>query len=525
MEPRDSLENECLTGEQGRTYRLNKVLGKGFTSSVYLSTTLFDSQKEVNVALKVINEENRLKDNGKFIKYFINEAILLSKIQSENVLKLYDYGRNNIQKNDSIKTVEFLVLEYAENGNILSYISDLKEGFGETKGHAIFCQILNGLNDCHINNICHRDLKLENLMLDDCYRVKLGDFGFAKESVTELHTPLGTPGYAPPEILKNKSYNGFKADIYSLGICLFGLVYGRHPFVNPINKSIDYREYKNTVANDGVNNYVKIFWEKRAELGINPSNEFKDLFLKMISLNPMRRPSTQEIINHPWVHKQPISLIELQGEFHRRKLRMETIQQERELMEEDEDEEENDDMEVESQVYRGSFKTPNSANSKEIKMGENPKTSEKSNTQSIFKLYKNLYEFNPQTGMIIAKTFSDKLLKSILKELKCLYQNQKEDCELYSSPKFKAKITIKFKKIVSEEIDFNELFDDNTENNQEFKGEEESNEKEDEEVFLIIQLRFCLDTNKNRTFIHFNKKYGNTSDFYEKIAEIKSFLK
>ena len=95
---------------------------------------------------------------------------------------------------------------------------------------------MKGLEYCHIHNICHRDLKPENILLDKDGTIKISDFGLSnlswkfKEGPNLLHTTCGTINYIAPEVIKNESYDGQKADIWSCGVILFYLLTGELPF-------------------------------------------------------------------------------------------------------------------------------------------------------------------------------------------------------------------------------------------------------------------------------------------------------
>lgn len=92
--------------------------------------------------------------------------------------------------------------------------------------------MIEGLGYIHSKNIIHRDIKLDNILLDGKGNVKIADFGVSKvvqkNEVMREHS--GTPAYIAPEIIKDKGYKGFKADLWSAGVVLFALLYGTVPF-------------------------------------------------------------------------------------------------------------------------------------------------------------------------------------------------------------------------------------------------------------------------------------------------------
>jgi len=93
--------------------------------------------------------------------------------------------------------------------------------------------VVEGLHYCHSKGIVHRDIKLDNLLLDDKGAVKICDFGVSKvlkDSKEIMTEQCGTPAYIAPEILKDKGYKGFGVDIWSLGVCLYAILYGTVPF-------------------------------------------------------------------------------------------------------------------------------------------------------------------------------------------------------------------------------------------------------------------------------------------------------
>merc|ERR1719446_102152 len=109
----------------------------------------------------------------------------------------------------------------------------LEEGFARRLYH----QVCEGVRHCHDRNIVHRDLKLENMLIDTAGQtVKVIDFGFACQVAskeTKLKAFCGTPSYMAPEIVRVEAYSGFAADTWALGVVLFALLCGSLPFASP----------------------------------------------------------------------------------------------------------------------------------------------------------------------------------------------------------------------------------------------------------------------------------------------------
>lgn len=292
-------------------YFLNRKIGKGATCKVHLGKLKNES---VDLAIKILTGYEKGGNNS---KHFRAEIDMLKKINHPNIINLLDGNRGILKKPDGrSKLVDYIVLEYASNGELFDYIYFPRQGFGEKFGRGIFTQIIQGLNGCHISGVAHRDLKTENMMMTGEWKVKLADFGYAtllagRNGNGLLTTSLGTPGYAAPEILERKPYLGSAADIFSCGVILFVLVTGKLPFGKAM---IHDQFYKHFIRND-YDTYWKIMSPRLGSV----SEEFKSLISSLIAYDPVQRASVEEILHHPWMTGEQPKYEEYVEEFEKRK--------------------------------------------------------------------------------------------------------------------------------------------------------------------------------------------------------------
>ena len=264
-------------------YRIGRVLGKGAFGKVNLAAHKVSEQL---VAIKSINKEF-LKNEEDQRKKIMQELAILKQSRHQSIMRLYD----------SFETSKHIcfVMELCAGGDLLTYVRKRRK-LKEDSAKYFFKQLIEGLAYIHNSRlICHRDIKLDNILLDADGKVKIGDFGVSKQvkSETEKMTEqCGTPAYIAPEILKDRGYEGFKVDIWSAGVCLYAMLLGTVPF-----KANSMRELHGMI--------IQGKYEVKEE---TMSDSAKDLVNKCLTVDPKKRLSAIEILGHPWLKDAPLAM-------------------------------------------------------------------------------------------------------------------------------------------------------------------------------------------------------------------------
>ncbi|KAL9658933.1 hypothetical protein QQ045_002841 [Rhodiola kirilowii] len=197
-------------------YELVKDIGSG---NFGVARLMRNKETKELVAMKYIERGHKIDEN------VAREIINHRSLRHPNIIRFKEVVLT--------PTHLAIVMEYAAGGELFERICNAGR-FSEDEARYFFQQLTSGVNYCHSLQICHRDLKLENTLLDGspAPRLKICDFGYSKSSL--LHSrpksTVGTPAYIAPEVLSRREYDGKLADVWSCGVTLYVMLVGAYPF-------------------------------------------------------------------------------------------------------------------------------------------------------------------------------------------------------------------------------------------------------------------------------------------------------
>lgn len=259
-----------------------KVLGEGFFGSVKVG---YHRLSGVPVAIKTLKKQQFL-DNG--MRYPPREVEIMSSLKHPNIFRFFHAI--------STDTAVYLISELVSGGELFDYASQ-REHLPESECRVIVRQILSAVAYMHSKGICHRDLKLENILIDAFGVIKIIDFGLGNffTSGAKLSTFCGSPDYAPPELWRSQPYYGPAVDVWAVGVILYILVTGYVPF----SQSSHVLE-------------IHYFWPKEAVISENLRH-----FISGILQPESSRATVEQLCNHSWITDDgklvPVSLLKSQN--------------------------------------------------------------------------------------------------------------------------------------------------------------------------------------------------------------------
>ncbi|KAK8888590.1 hypothetical protein M9Y10_033321 [Tritrichomonas musculus] len=266
-----SLSN--IEGKIIDNFKIMELFSTGGFSKVHFArhipTNCYCAAKIVD-----LSTQNTSSFNG-----IMKEISVYMQVSHPRIVTLYRFSL--------VSKILIFFLQYAPNGTLLNYVNRYK-GLKEMEARRLFIQLFDTVRYLHLKHfLVHRDLKLENILLDKDNNILLTDFGLCDTYYnTTLKSTVGTPGYMPPEVVAGKEYDE-KCDVWSLGVCLFLMVSARLPFT-PSN------DFRVLVSQAETLQFPEIF-----------SSALSDLLRKMLTPSMSNRPSIEKLSSHPFLTGLP----------------------------------------------------------------------------------------------------------------------------------------------------------------------------------------------------------------------------
>ncbi|KAI8886647.1 Pkinase-domain-containing protein [Backusella circina FSU 941] len=292
-----SAEKERTVGE----FVIQENIGQGSFASVY------KAQHKIDKRIVAVKSVLRSKLTKKLLENLESEINILTSIRHPNIVGLIECQKTNSHI--------YLVMEYCSMGDLSNYIKKIRTnkalksragGLPERTVRHFLKQLANALQFLRSQNLVHRDIKPQNLLLiesqdhdpptSDLPILKIADFGFARflPNASLADTLCGSPLYMGPEILSYKKYDA-KADLWSVGAVLYEMITGRPPF-----RAQNHLELLKKIQES--NDQIPFPDEKNPEIHIG--DDLKDLVRKLLKKDPVERLSFEEFFLHPAVLQQ-----------------------------------------------------------------------------------------------------------------------------------------------------------------------------------------------------------------------------
>src|SRR6516162_5013926 len=246
-------------------YEIIKLLGQGGMGAVYKAR---DTELDRMVALKLIRPE--LAKNPDILRRFKQELILARQVTHKNVIRIFDLGQS-----DGIK---FITMDFVEGKDLRALLQE-RGRFPPNEAARIMLQICRALEAAHAEHVIHRDLKPQNIMLDQRGRVFVMDFGIARSAhlpgMTQTGALVGTPEYMSPEQARGEKLDE-RSDIFSLGVIFYEILTGKSPYPSDAPLATLWKRMQERVT-------------PPSQLEPTMPSELNDIVLKALEIEPENR--------------------------------------------------------------------------------------------------------------------------------------------------------------------------------------------------------------------------------------------
>ena len=259
-----------------KRYLRGQLLGKGGFAKCFLVT---NQETKRNQAAKIITKASLTKSRAR--QKLISEIKIHKSLHHQHIVNF----EHVFEDHESV----YILLELCTN-QTLNELLKRRKRLTELEVQCYVAQIISALKYLHSNRVIHRDLKLGNLFLSEKMEIKIGDFGLATKlefDGEKKRTICGTPNYIAPEILDGKVGHSYEVDVWSLGVIIYTLLIGKPPFETPDVKTT-YKKIK--MGSYSFPDHVTI------------SDSAKGLITRILNLDPARRPTLDEIMQHPFMN-------------------------------------------------------------------------------------------------------------------------------------------------------------------------------------------------------------------------------
>jgi serine/threonine protein kinase len=254
------------------TYELGETIGEGSFSAVKRAKNTSTGKE---FACKCIARDMLADDELK--TKFESEIRILQGLQHPGIVRLSDLLRD--------EHYVYVIMELCADGELFQFLVE-KGQTPELFAQIMMRRVLEAVEFIHARGIAHRDMKPENILIDEAGAPKLSDFGFARVLGPDalVSTPCGSPCYASPECLSGEPYDAIKSDIWSLGVMVFVMMTGSFPWT----------------SNNQTQLYAQI---KRGDylVPVGVPRKCADFIRKMMKVDTATRLTATQALAHPWL--------------------------------------------------------------------------------------------------------------------------------------------------------------------------------------------------------------------------------